>query len=176
MPQAAAAHPTLASQSLKRSASESCGPPPANTAGPSPFSFHSAAELGIAVPGAPGPCCGADAPPARADSEDRCDGCEDAACCGGGEPPAKRTKQEEFDSQAAVDAAIADGAIVISSKPASGETMACQVAGCGKDLSGLKDYHQRYHVCEKHIKLPAIVKVGRKSVAGVEGGGARGAW
>jgi hypothetical protein len=23
-----------------------------------------------------------------------------------------------------------------------------QVKGCGKDLSGLKDYHQRYRICE----------------------------
>lgn len=31
-----------------------------------------------------------------------------------------------------------------------------QVPGCGKDLSALKEYHQRYRVCEVHIKLPQV--------------------
>ena len=35
-----------------------------------------------------------------------------------------------------------------------------QVAGCGKDLSFLKDYHQRYRVCEVHIKLPQVIEGG----------------
>ncbi|KAG1672795.1 hypothetical protein FOA52_002783 [Chlamydomonas sp. UWO 241] len=155
----------LAGQSMKRAASQAG---PGYKTGPSPFAWHSAAELNIATPGPAGPGYGGEASPARADSEDRCD-CEGAAACcgrgggGGGEPSAKRTKQEDRDSQEALDAAIADGAIVLCGKPACSESdrMVCQVAGCGKDLSALKDYHQRYHVCEKHIKLPAIVKDGR---------------
>ncbi|GFH27360.1 uncharacterized protein HaLaN_25667, partial [Haematococcus lacustris] len=39
--------------------------------------------------------------------------------------------------------------------------MVCQVAGCGRDLRGLKDYHQRYGICELHIKLPQVLKEGR---------------
>ncbi|KAL6751428.1 SBP domain-containing protein, partial [Haematococcus lacustris] len=35
------------------------------------------------------------------------------------------------------------------------------VAGCGRDLRGLKDYHQRYGICELHIKLPQVLKEGR---------------
>ncbi|KAJ9531899.1 hypothetical protein QJQ45_022051, partial [Haematococcus lacustris] len=38
---------------------------------------------------------------------------------------------------------------------------ACVVAGCGRDLRGLKDYHQRYGICELHIKLPQVLKEGR---------------
>jgi hypothetical protein len=34
--------------------------------------------------------------------------------------------------------------------------MECQVDSCGKDLVGLKDYHQRYRICEVHIKLPQV--------------------
>jgi hypothetical protein len=34
--------------------------------------------------------------------------------------------------------------------------MVCQVACCGKDLSQLKEYHQRYRICEVHIKLQAV--------------------
>lgn len=36
-----------------------------------------------------------------------------------------------------------------------------QVAGCGKDLAPLKEYHQRYRICEVHIKLPQVLKDGR---------------
>ncbi|CAD7701248.1 unnamed protein product [Ostreobium quekettii] len=36
----------------------------------------------------------------------------------------------------------------------------CQVDGCGADLSGLKEYHQRYKICEYHLKVSSIVKDG----------------
>jgi hypothetical protein len=36
------------------------------------------------------------------------------------------------------------------------DKMSCQVPGCGKDLTGLKDYHQRYRICDVHIKLPQV--------------------
>ncbi|KAI8476194.1 MAG: SBP domain-containing protein, partial [Monoraphidium minutum] len=39
--------------------------------------------------------------------------------------------------------------------------MVCQVPGCGKDLTGLKDYHQRYRICAVHIRLPQVMKDGR---------------
>ncbi len=34
--------------------------------------------------------------------------------------------------------------------------MVCQVPGCGKDLSNLKEYHQRYRICDVHIKLQQV--------------------
>jgi len=37
-----------------------------------------------------------------------------------------------------------------------GGKMICQVPGCGKELAGLKDYHQRYRICALHIKLPQV--------------------
>jgi hypothetical protein len=36
------------------------------------------------------------------------------------------------------------------------QRLVCQVPGCGKDLAGLKDYHQRYRICDTHIKLPQV--------------------
>jgi len=36
----------------------------------------------------------------------------------------------------------------------------CQVDGCGADLSSLKEYHQRYKICEYHLKVSSIVKDG----------------
>lgn len=36
------------------------------------------------------------------------------------------------------------------------QKMVCQVPGCGKDLTGLKDYHQRYRICAVHIRLPQV--------------------
>lgn len=36
------------------------------------------------------------------------------------------------------------------------DKMVCQVAGCCKDLSALKDYHQRYRICDVHIRLPQV--------------------
>ena len=29
----------------------------------------------------------------------------------------------------------------------------CQVEGCGVNLTGLKEYHQRYKICEHHLKV-----------------------
>ena len=29
----------------------------------------------------------------------------------------------------------------------------CQVEGCYQDLSGLRDYHVRYKICENHLKV-----------------------
>lgn len=34
----------------------------------------------------------------------------------------------------------------------------CQVDGCGADLTGLKEYHQRYKICEYHLKVSSITK------------------
>ncbi|GMH40654.1 hypothetical protein BSKO_08558 [Bryopsis sp. KO-2023] len=34
----------------------------------------------------------------------------------------------------------------------------CQVEGCGADLTGLKEYHQRYKICEYHLKVSSIIK------------------
>ncbi|GBF91731.1 hypothetical protein Rsub_04035 [Raphidocelis subcapitata] len=34
----------------------------------------------------------------------------------------------------------------------------CQVDGCYGDLSGLRDYHQRYKVCEYHLKVPTLMR------------------
>ncbi|PSC74248.1 squamosa promoter-binding 6 isoform X1 [Micractinium conductrix] len=36
----------------------------------------------------------------------------------------------------------------------------CQVVGCGEPLEGLKEYHQRYKVCETHLKIPSIIRDG----------------
>ncbi|CAN0896219.1 Squamosa promoter-binding-like protein 6 [Linum grandiflorum] len=36
-------------------------------------------------------------------------------------------------------------------------TQLCQVYGCNKDLSLLKDYHKRHRVCEVHTKTPTVV-------------------
>ncbi|KAJ9174144.1 hypothetical protein P3X46_017204 [Hevea brasiliensis] len=33
----------------------------------------------------------------------------------------------------------------------------CQVYGCHKDLSSLKDYHKRHKVCEVHSKTPKVI-------------------
>ncbi|XP_050238665.1 squamosa promoter-binding-like protein 6 isoform X2 [Mercurialis annua] len=33
----------------------------------------------------------------------------------------------------------------------------CQVYGCNKDLSSLKDYHKRHKVCEVHSKTPKVI-------------------
>jgi SBP domain len=42
-----------------------------------------------------------------------------------------------------------------------GRLLVCQVPGCGRDLAGLKEYHQRYRICDTHIKLPQVAKDGR---------------
>lgn len=38
----------------------------------------------------------------------------------------------------------------------------CQVEGCVTDLSGLKEYHNRYKICEYHLKIPSIVREGAR--------------
>lgn len=37
-----------------------------------------------------------------------------------------------------------------------------QVDGCVEDLSGLKRYFQRYHVCEQHMRAPVVLIAGRQ--------------
>ncbi|GBF90893.1 hypothetical protein Rsub_03748 [Raphidocelis subcapitata] len=34
----------------------------------------------------------------------------------------------------------------------------CQVDGCFCDLSTLRDYHQRYKICEYHLKVPSVMR------------------
>ena len=36
----------------------------------------------------------------------------------------------------------------------------CQVEGCSSDLAGLKEYHNRYKICEFHLKIPCITREG----------------
>ena len=36
----------------------------------------------------------------------------------------------------------------------------CQVDGCNTDLGSLKEYHNRYKICEYHLKIPAIIREG----------------
>jgi len=63
------------------------------------------------------------------------------------------------DSAAAAAAAAEGGAAVMLGEAGEGEgdqKLVCQVPGCGKDLSHLKDYHQRYRICDTHIKLPQV--------------------
>jgi hypothetical protein len=38
----------------------------------------------------------------------------------------------------------------------------CQVEQCGEPLEGLKEYHQRYKVCEEHLKIPYIIRDGQQ--------------
>jgi hypothetical protein len=38
-----------------------------------------------------------------------------------------------------------------------GGKIICQVPGCGREVAGLKDYHQRYRICALHIKLPQVM-------------------
>lgn len=42
--------------------------------------------------------------------------------------------------------------------------MVCQVPGCGKDLTNLKEYHQRYRICDVHIKLQQVSVLACKSI------------
>eukprot|EP00803_Ostreobium_quekettii_P000870 evm.model.scf_84.8 EVM.evm.TU.scf_84.8 scf_84:100946-101266(-) len=37
----------------------------------------------------------------------------------------------------------------------------CQVEGCSNNLTGLRDYHVRYKICDLHLKVSSIVKDGR---------------
>lgn len=48
---------------------------------------------------------------------------------------------------------------VLKPKP-NGPT--CQVEGCGEDLSGLKEYHIRYRICEEHLKIDFIIIDGKQ--------------
>lgn len=50
-------------------------------------------------------------------------------------------------------------------------TGTCQVAGCGKDLAGLKEYHQRYRICELHIRLPQVCSFLGRGMGGAQGCG-----
>jgi len=121
---------------------------------PSPFESLSPRELGIDA-----------AVVAERVGETSSDGGEGGAQCCPRErpPPPKRAKYAVVDSHADLEAAIASGAPVINCKQhvRDADRMVCQVAGCGRSLVSLKDYHQRYRVCEAHIRLPAIVKDGR---------------
>lgn len=66
-----------------------------------------------------------------------------------------------------------DGTIEMSSsgsdEPAEGSSgkrasregpVVCQVEGCQTDLAGLKEYHNRYKICQFHLKIPCIVREG----------------
>lgn len=44
----------------------------------------------------------------------------------------------------------------------SGGGAVCQVEGCSTDLAGLKEYHNRYKICEFHLKIPCIVREGTR--------------
>ena len=55
--------------------------------------------------------------------------------------------------------------------PADDGRMVCQVPGCGKDLTNLKEYHLRYRICEVHIRLSQVGLAGL--VAGLGWGGAK---
>jgi hypothetical protein len=46
--------------------------------------------------------------------------------------------------------------IGISSHGGYGKSGCCQVPGCDRPLGDLKDYHQRYRICDVHIKLPQV--------------------
>ncbi|KXZ54384.1 hypothetical protein GPECTOR_5g462 [Gonium pectorale] len=50
---------------------------------------------------------------------------------------------------------------VVALADAGDDSGLCQVPGCGKDLSHLKEYHQRYRICDVHIKLQQVMKDGR---------------
>ena len=38
----------------------------------------------------------------------------------------------------------------------------CQVDGCNTDLGSLKEYHNRYKICEFHLKIPCITREGTR--------------
>eukprot|EP00879_Flechtneria_rotunda_P009711 GHRR01010160.1.p1 GENE.GHRR01010160.1~~GHRR01010160.1.p1 ORF type:complete len:714 (+),score=337.22 GHRR01010160.1:258-2144(+) len=58
-------------------------------------------------------------------------------------------------------AAAAAGGGGVGDDSSDEQKMVCQVPGCARDLSGLKEYHQRYRICDVHIKLPQVMKDGR---------------
>ncbi|PRW60923.1 squamosa promoter binding [Chlorella sorokiniana] len=49
-----------------------------------------------------------------------------------------------------------------SYKASKGGPLVCQVEGCGAALDNLREYHQRYKVCEEHLKMPFIIKDGQQ--------------
>ncbi|KAI7836173.1 hypothetical protein COHA_009940 [Chlorella ohadii] len=49
-----------------------------------------------------------------------------------------------------------------SGKASKGGPLVCQVEGCGAALDNLREYHQRYKVCEEHLKMPFIIKDGQQ--------------
>jgi hypothetical protein len=70
----------------------------------------------------------------------------------------------ESDAAAAAAAAVAAGVPVLPGPDEGGEQkLVCQVPGCGRDLQGLKEYHQRYRICDVHIKLPQV-RLGQAAV------------
>jgi len=85
------------------------------------------------------------------ESDGEADGSE-----GGGAP--SKLQAHPASTQAALEAAIAEGTVVLSDSLEDGDRMICQVAGCCNDLTHLKEYHQRYRICEVHIKLPQVIK------------------
>ncbi|KAL3149084.1 hypothetical protein ABBQ32_001927 [Trebouxia sp. C0010 RCD-2024] len=38
----------------------------------------------------------------------------------------------------------------------------CQVEDCNTDLGSLKEYHNRYKICEYHLKIPCIIREGMR--------------
>ncbi|BDA46756.1 probable squamosa promoter-binding-like protein 4 at N-terminal half [Coccomyxa sp. Obi] len=38
----------------------------------------------------------------------------------------------------------------------------CQVNSCAAELTGLKEYHQRYKICEFHLKVNSIIREGKR--------------
>ncbi|CAD7698053.1 unnamed protein product [Ostreobium quekettii] len=56
-----------------------------------------------------------------------------------------------------------DVAVAQTSSPTAARTTrcVCQVEGCSNNLTGLRDYHVRYKICDLHLKVSSIVKDGR---------------
>ena len=50
--------------------------------------------------------------------------------------------------------------------PSPAGPLFCQVKDCAVPLHGLKEYHQRYKVCEEHLKIPFIVRDDGQQVRG----------
>eukprot|EP00210_Caulerpa_lentillifera_P005415 g5177.t1 len=46
-------------------------------------------------------------------------------------------------------------------KGKKGHPHTCQVEGCTNDLQGLKEYHNRYKICNHHLKVNSIIKDGQ---------------
>ena len=79
-------------------------------------------------------------------------------------PSAAGTQRGGVGNAAALNAAAyANLGDIVSLQDVGDDTgaMVCQVPGCGKDLTNLKEYHQRYRICDVHIKLQQVLKDGR---------------